>query len=484
MSVRTLAKFLGFFTVLISFQLQASPRTVFIHLFEWTWKDVAQECEVYLGPAGFSAVQVSPPHEHIHWQNSPWWERYQVVSYKLNSRSGNEAEFADMVQRCNKAGVDVYVDAVLNHMTGIPGGTGSANTRFDHYNYPGTFDYNDFHHCGKNGNDDIKNFSDRSELYNCELLDLADLATESAKVQNTQAAYLNHLLDLGVAGFRIDAAKHIPSQDLNQIFSKLKRSAYIYQEIIYDPNGPVQYWEYLQNGDVMAYDYPRVLAHGFQDNNPNALYHISQGFTDSDDSIVFVTNHDLERSRDRGILSYNTNQQANYRLAQIFMLAWPYGYPQLYSGYAFSDDQAGPPLNSDLRTLGILDSQNHCQGPWTCEHRLPEVAAMVDFRNQTDKSFSVNNWWSNNQDVLAFSRGQYGFVAINYSQNTVTREFATGMSRGNYCNILGENYDIGTRSCQQGFQVQSGTVKVTLPPMSAVVLLKKTSPQIFRKINL
>jgi alpha-amylase len=351
---------------LISLQLQASPRTVFVHLFEWTWKDIAQECEIYLGPSGFSAVQVSPPHEHIHWQNSPWWERYQVVSYKLNSRSGNEAEFAEMVQRCGKAGVDVYVDVVLNHMTGIPGGTGSSNTRFDHYNYPGTFEYDDFHHCGKNGNDDIKNFSDRYELYNCELLDLADLKTESPKVQDTQAQYLNHLLDLGVTGFRIDAAKHIPSNDLNEIFSKLKRSTYIYQEIIYDPNGPVQYWEYLQNGDVMAYDYPRVLAHGFQDKNPNALLHISQGFTDSEDSIVFVTNHDLERSHDRGILSYNTNQQANYRLAQIFMLAWPYGYPQLYSGYDFNgDDQMGPPLNADLRTLGVLDSKNHCQGPWT-----------------------------------------------------------------------------------------------------------------------
>ncbi len=35
----------------------------------------------------------------------PWWERYQPISYKLYSRSGTEAEFIDMVHRCNAVGV-------------------------------------------------------------------------------------------------------------------------------------------------------------------------------------------------------------------------------------------------------------------------------------------------------------------------------------------------------------------------------------------
>src|SRR4051812_19782037 len=38
---------------------------VFVHLFEWSWNDVAAECESVLGPSGFHAVQVSPPQEHI-----------------------------------------------------------------------------------------------------------------------------------------------------------------------------------------------------------------------------------------------------------------------------------------------------------------------------------------------------------------------------------------------------------------------------------
>ena len=30
----------------------------FVHLFEWSWEDVAAECEEFLGPMGFQAVQV------------------------------------------------------------------------------------------------------------------------------------------------------------------------------------------------------------------------------------------------------------------------------------------------------------------------------------------------------------------------------------------------------------------------------------------
>ena len=59
-----------------------------VHLFEWKWKDIANECEEYLGPKGFCAVQVSPPMEHIQgmdiiywveWHIS--WQKYQEISW-------------------------------------------------------------------------------------------------------------------------------------------------------------------------------------------------------------------------------------------------------------------------------------------------------------------------------------------------------------------------------------------------------------------
>ena len=36
----------------------ASDRHVIVHLFEWKWKDIAAECERFLGPNNFCGVQV------------------------------------------------------------------------------------------------------------------------------------------------------------------------------------------------------------------------------------------------------------------------------------------------------------------------------------------------------------------------------------------------------------------------------------------
>lgn len=37
---------------------QLPGRSVIVHLFEWKWVDVANECESFLGPNGFGGVQV------------------------------------------------------------------------------------------------------------------------------------------------------------------------------------------------------------------------------------------------------------------------------------------------------------------------------------------------------------------------------------------------------------------------------------------
>lgn len=477
MSIKNLSRFLTLMTLAWGMIASAAaPRTVFVQLFEWPWQDIAKECESYLGPAGFSAVQISPPHEHLFWKTTPWWDRYQVVSYNIISRAGNEAEFVDMVQRCQNVGVDIYADVVINHMTGMRDGVGFGGTTFTHYDYPGLYSYNDFHHCGRNGNDNIVNYRDRYEVQNCELVDLADLATGSDYVRTQIAKYMDHLLDLGVKGFRVDAAKHIPASDLAAIYRKLKRSPYIYHEIIFDPGGPIQYSEYTPYGDVFAYDYTQILAEGFRNKNPNTLKNIAIHFPASDKSIVSVTNHDLERHGDANILSFNGAEQRLYRLAQVFMLAWPFGYPQVYSGYRFDNFDQGPPVDASYKTVPILDNNMNCQGPWTCEHRLPEIAPMVEFRNRTDKSFTYNSWWSNGYDQLAFGRGTTGFVVINYSAYPLTKEFNSALSGGQYCNILSVGFDLQRSACADPIMVdKDGRFTATIPAMSPLVLLKSSN---------
>ena len=51
---------------------------------------------------------------------------------------------------------------------------------------------------------------------------MPDLATGSEYVRNKIAEFMNNLIDMGVAGFRIDAAKHMWPGDMQAIFTKLK----------------------------------------------------------------------------------------------------------------------------------------------------------------------------------------------------------------------------------------------------------------------
>ena len=100
------------------------PRTAYVTMFEWNWDSVAKECTNFLGPKGFAAVQVSPPNEHG--SGTEWWRDYQPVSYQIASRRGTRAQFQAMVNTCKTAGVDVYVDTVVNHMADYNGGTGTG----------------------------------------------------------------------------------------------------------------------------------------------------------------------------------------------------------------------------------------------------------------------------------------------------------------------------------------------------------------------
>lgn len=455
--------------LLAALRLQAAPRTVMVQMFEWPWADIARECETYLGPKGFSAVQVSPPQEHLVLGQNAWWERYQPVGFNLISRAGDEAGFRDMVRRCQTAGVDIYVDAVLNHMAGIAEGVGFAGTRYTKYNHPGIFSGADFHFCGKNGNNQIQNYHDRYELQFCELLGLADLKTESPYVQNTLAAYLNRLLDMGVAGFRLDAAKHVPAGDLAAIIRKLKRPAYIVSETFLGANEAVSYQEYFAFGDVNLFSYSWDLTAFMSAGRLAELPRVMSGYFDSRYAVVFVENHDLQRSPPQ-TLSYASNQTL-YMLANVFMLTYPYGYPQVFSGYAFSNYDAGPPVDGRGRTLPVKDANGDCRAPWLCEHRLPGIAAMVRFRNQTDSAFYTTKMWSDRPGTLAYSRGRLGFVAINRDGQSLQAQIPTDLPDGVYCDLLTSDASSLRKSCGRQVNVVGGRAQVSLPPMTALVLL-------------
>ncbi|KAH0552222.1 hypothetical protein KQX54_007341 [Cotesia glomerata] len=432
---------------------------VMVHLFEWTWSDIAVECERFLGPKGYAGVQVSPVQENVVVPKRPWWERYQTISYQWTTRSGNETQFRDMVTRCNKAGVRIYVDVIINHMSANPenllkerktaSGTGNSTADLGARNYSAVpYNNSDFHApCS------IDNWNDPFQVRNCELVGLHDLDQKEEYVRGKIVEFLNKIIDAGVAGIRVDAAKHIWPGDLSVIYSRLHNLSidhdflpetrpYIYQEVIDMGSEVISKHEYNSLGAVTEFRYGLEVTSGIRGEKSLKWFkNIGEewGLLADKDALIFIDNHDTQRHP--GVLTHK--EPRLYKVAVAFMLAHPYGKPRIMSSFSFENSDQGPPadsLGNLLSPLGENNNTNGCADGWICEHRWRQIVNMVEFRNVAAKE-PICEWWDNWNNQIAFSRGSRAFVAINADQLNLNRRIKTCLPEGVYCDVISGNLE-------------------------------------------
>ncbi|XP_058491554.1 alpha-amylase-like [Solea solea] len=445
-------------------------RSAIVHLFEWRWADIADECERFLGPNGFGGVQISPPNEHIVLESPwrPWWQRYQPISYKLCSRSGTEDELRDMINRCNNVGVNIYVDAVINHMCGASGGEGTHSSCGSWFNagnkdFPSvpfsTGDFND-NKC-RTGSGDIENYGDIYQVRDCRLVSLLDLALEKDYVRGKVAEFLNSLIDMGVAGFRVDACKHMWPGDLADIYGRLHdlntkwfsggSKPFIFQEVIDLGHEAISAREYFYLGRVTEFKYGAKLGTVFRRWHGEKLCYTRNwgegwGFMPHGDAVVFVDNHDNQRGHGAGGASIVTFWDSRlHKMAVGYMLAHPYGVARVMSSFRWNrhivngkdqNDWMGPPSHKDGSTKSVpINPDQTCGDGWVCEHRWRQIKNMVIFRNVVDGQ-PHSNWWDNNSNQVAFGRGNRGFIVFNNDDWEMDVTLNTGMPGGTYCDVI------------------------------------------------
>ncbi|CAH2234479.1 jg1621 [Pararge aegeria aegeria] len=112
------------------------------------------------------------------------------------------------------------------------------------------------------------------------------------------------------------------------------------------------------------------------------------GLSPSETALVFIDNHDTQRSND--VLTYKEAR-------------------------AYKD--------------------NTCGGGWVCEHRWRQIYQMVAFRNTVNKS-PILNWWDDGNKQIAFGRGDMGLVVINGDVTDLYQTLQTGLPAGAYCDII------------------------------------------------
>ncbi len=150
------------------------------------------------------------------------------------------------------------------------------------------------------------------------------------------------------------------------------------------------------------------------------------------------------------------------------MLAYPYGQTQLQSGFKLTgnqNDDATLVPTGTIYTNGVPNFTN-----WDGQHRWREISNMVEFRNQTQGKWQLDDWTTNGGDRIAFHRGDRGFFAINRDDaNAWSATFRTGMAAVRYCNVINGLLNADKTGCGGDIVTvnSDGTASLTIPSMSA-----------------
>ena len=440
---------------------------VIVTAFQQNWKSIAEECTNTYGPEGVKYVQISPSQDHI--KGKAWWTSYQPVSYKLHSKLGTEAEFKDMIKTCKAAKVGIIADAVINHMAGADNKdkVGVGGSKYDAASQTfkdAGYTKDDFHQS----TEEIKDYTNAEEVWTHRLVGLLDLDTSKPHVQQVLGKYFADLLKLGVAGFRVDAVKHISQADMKAIKAEAAKQSgkkaddiWWMQETIGNPSEAqqIQPAAHLNEGEVNEFGYSYQLKQNFKGSLMKAskpLNKIQDGMVNSDKAAIFVTNWDTERGN--SVLTYKDGRR--YALANAFMLAWPYGTPNVYSGYKFDKNDDGAPGATDISVSDVTCGKD---SNWQCTQRWTSIRGMIGFYNAVQGA-KVTNWQDDGDNNVAFSRQNKGFLAINNSLDEKEVSYKTDLPDGEYCNV----YAAG--DCSKTVKVEKGEVKTKIGVREAVAL--------------
>ena len=295
-----------------------------------------------------------------------------------------------MVATCRNAGVKVYVDAVINHMTGQGHVVLRRRQRTRRTTTPTTRTANFHVKAGECPSSDggIEDFNNLLQVFQCNLLGLEDLRTETDYVQTKLAGYLNKLIGYGVSGFRVDAAETHrpggPDRDLTPDCTNTLDGQRPYWVLEVFGGGPgLLVSAGVHDGRLgVGPGRCQAAADAFKSYPADHVgsiatlraYGEESGLTPSSKTLVFVQNHDTERNGD----ALNYKDGARNILANEFILAYGYGTPQVYAGFAFGADTNQSPPSDRRRTWSPNTDCSGANPTWICIDRDQGVANMVE----------------------------------------------------------------------------------------------------------
>lgn len=437
-----------------------------LHAFNWRYADVEARAAT-IQSAGYKAVLVAPAYKSA---GSQWWARYQPQDYRvIHHPLGDTTAFKNMVNALKARGVHVYADILLNHMANESGqrpdlnypgasvlGTYAGNTGYYSgirlfgnlgSNFLGAGDFGETR-C-------ITDYNDVWQVQNWRLcggggdVGLPDLKGTSYVI-GQQQEYLRQLKVIGVKGFRIDAAKHMPMSHINSVLtSDIKSGVYVFGEIIIGGGAGNSEYDrflqpYLQNTDHAAYDFPLQTsirnAFSFSGSMSNLVDPGAYGQALAGSrALTFTVTHDIPNNSG---FRYALMDPTDETLAYAYLFSRNGGKPMVYS-----------------------DNNESGDNRWVNAYNRNDIKGMIRFHNAVQ---------GNDMQVLShgschilFRRGSLGIVGINKCGSTVNA--AVNMNNSvlwwyaNYTDTLGSGSVVN---------INSGNYSFSLPARSARMWLR------------
>lgn len=286
------------------------------HAFCWKYSDIKARLGD-LKNAGFKNIQISPV-QQPKGGGAEWWAFYQPLSFSIanNSKLGTKAELTELCTEAESMGISIIADIVFNHMANIndselePDGTPKVFAGVADYE-PYIYEHrNDeggnatFHH-----NPNAKGSGAITQVY--QYGKLPDLNTANPVVQQRALDLLKECIDVGIDGFRFDAAKHIETPDdpeyasdfwpntlgvAKQYYKTLTgKELFAYGEVLGGPDGGRDISYYTKLMRVTDDAYAGGITSALTGEASKALAEYTKK-TDADNLITWVESHDTYTS--------------------------------------------------------------------------------------------------------------------------------------------------------------------------------------------
>lgn len=249
--------------------------------------------------------------------------------YRIDPRLGDDADFDDLVWKAKERGVRLLLDGVFNHVShehdivrrALAGGPDSEAGRWIKWvdGYPRGFEGN---------------------------LDLVELDLANPAVQDYVVGVMNHWLDRGADGWRLDAA-YAPGADAwRPIVERVKQAhpdAWILAEVIHG-----DYGDFVARSGVDSlteYELWKAIWSSLNDRNPHELAWTlgrHAQFASRFRPLNFVGNHDTTR------IATKLADERNLPLAYALLFLLP-GVPSVYAGdeQGFTGEKTDGPTGDD-----------------------------------------------------------------------------------------------------------------------------------------